>query len=96
MSQMIFLAHSKMFVACNVHTFVAYNVRTPEGKECLKKYTVEYGEGENVYGKQPSEVFLEKSCSQKFRKMHRKTPLLESFFNNDAGLQAFNFIKKRL
>ena len=28
--------------------------------------------------------------------IHRKTPVLESFFNRFAGLQACNFIKKRL
>ena len=28
--------------------------------------------------KQPPEVFYEKSCSQKFRKLHRKTPVSES------------------
>ena len=41
--------------------------------------------------KQPPEVFYEKRCSQKFRKFHKKTPVLESLFN-----EACNFIKKRL
>ena len=35
-------------------------------------------------------------CSQEFPNIHRKTPVLESFLNNTAGLQACNFIKKRL
>ena len=32
----------------------------------------------------------------KFRNVLRKTPVLESFFNKVAGLQTYNFIKKRL
>ena len=32
----------------------------------------------------------------KFRKFHRKTPVLESLFSKVAGLRACNFIKKRL
>ena len=36
--------------------------------------------------KQLPEVFFEKKCSQKFRKFHRKTPLLECLFNECAGL----------
>ena len=36
---------------------------------------------------------IKKSCSQKFRNIHRKTPVLESLFHE---LQACNFIKKRL
>ena len=46
--------------------------------------------------KQPPEVFCKKRCSLEFRKFHRKTPVLESLFNNFAGLQAWNFIKKIL
>ena len=37
--------------------------------------------------KQPPEVFCEKRCSQKFRKIHRKTPV-------SPVPQACNFIKK--
>ena len=32
----------------------------------------------------------------KFRNIHREKLVLESLFNNVAGLQACNFIKKRL
>ena len=46
--------------------------------------------------KQPLEAFCKKRCFKNFRKFHRKTPVLESLFNNVAGLQACNFIKKRL
>ena len=46
--------------------------------------------------KQPPEVFCKKRCSLKSRKFHRKTPVFESLFNNFAGLQAWNFIKKIL
>ena len=35
-------------------------------------------------------------CSQKFRKFHMKTSLLESLLNKVAGIQVCNFIKKRL
>ena len=41
-------------------------------------------------------VFYKKSCSQNFRNIHGKTPVLESFFNNVAELQACNFIEKIL
>ena len=44
--------------------------------------------------KQPLEVFGKKRCSEKFRNFHRKTPVLESLFNNVAGVQAGSFIKK--
>ena len=46
--------------------------------------------------KQPFANFLQNWCSQKFRNIHRKTPVLESLFNKVAGLQVCNFIKKRL
>ena len=48
------------------------------------------------FQKQPPAVFCKKSCSLKFRKFHRKTPVLESLLNKVAGLQACNFIKKGL
>ena len=44
--------------------------------------------------KQSPEVFCEKTCSEKFRKLHRKTPVLESFL---IELQAFSlqvFLKR--
>ena len=37
--------------------------------------------------KQPPEVFYKKRCSDKFHKIHRKTPASESFFNKVAGLR---------
>ena len=37
-----------------------------------------------------------KRCSEKFCKIHRKTPVLESLFNKVAGHQACNFIKNRI
>ena len=39
---------------------------------------------------------LKNRCSKKFRKLNKKTPVLESPFNKAAGPQACNFIKKRL
>ena len=35
-------------------------------------------------------------CPWKFHKFHRKIPVLESLFNQVAGLKICNFIKKRL
>ena len=35
-------------------------------------------------------------CSEEFLKFDRKAPLQESLFNNVAGLNACNFVKKRL
>ena len=39
---------------------------------------------------------IKKSCSKKFRNIHRKTPVLESLFNKVAELKACKFIKKKL
>ena len=35
-------------------------------------------------------------CSEKFRKFHWKTDVLESLFSKDTGCQALSFIKKSL
>ena len=48
------------------------------------------------FQKQPRNMFCKKRCSKTFCKFHRKTPMLQSLFNNVAGLQACIFIKKRL
>ena len=40
-------------------------------------------------------VLKKKMFSQKFRKFHRKISLLESLFNEVAGLKVCNIIKKR-
>ena len=37
--------------------------------------------------KQPPEVFFEKSCSEKFCNIHRKTPVLQFLFNKFSGLK---------
>ena len=37
--------------------------------------------------KQPPEAFYKKSCSSKFRSIHRKIPVLESLFDKVADLQ---------
>ena len=44
--------------------------------------------------KQPFSDVLEKRFSEKFRKIHEKTPVLESLFNKVSGLKACKFIKK--
>ena len=46
--------------------------------------------------KQSPEMFYKRHCSSQFRNIRRKTLVLESLFNNVAGLKACNFIKKRL
>ena len=38
---------------------------------------------------------LKKRCSSKFRKFDRKTPVLESLFNEVAGLWGCHFIKRK-
>ena len=43
--------------------------------------------------KEPPQVFYKKNCLSKFRNIHRKTPLLESFL---IKLQALGLLKKRL
>ena len=51
------------------------------------------------YQKQPTEVFFVKRCSQKFHKIHRKTPVPESFFKkNRLWHRCFlvNFVKFRI
>ena len=37
--------------------------------------------------KQPPDVFYKKRCSQKFRNIHKKTPVSESLFKRVAGLR---------
>ena len=46
--------------------------------------------------KQPPEVFCERRCSWKFRKIDRKTPAPESLLSKVAGLRHANLLKKRL
>ena len=47
-----------------------------------------------TFEKQPLEVLCKKRCSEKFRKNHRKTPVPESFFNNELQALGCNFNKK--
>ena len=42
------------------------------------------------------EFVSQKSCSEKFRKIQRKKPVLGSLFNKITGLQARNFMQKIL
>ena len=45
-----------------------------------------------IFKKQPSffEVFCKRTCYEKFNKLNRKTPVLESLFNKVAGLTNFS------
>ena len=49
-----------------------------------------------VSQKQPPEVFCNNRCSQKYRKIYRKTPVPESLLNKVAGLTPATLLKKRL
>ena len=40
-------------------------------------------------------MFYKESCSEKFRNIHRKTPVPESLFNKVAGLRPSTLLKKR-
>ena len=46
--------------------------------------------------KQPPVAFGKKMCSWEFHKIHRKTPVLDTFFNKLAGLRPATLLKKRL
>ena len=46
--------------------------------------------------KQPFADVLQNRYSQKFRHIHRKTPVLESFLNKVTDLRVCSFIKQRL
>ena len=51
----------------------------------------------NPKQKQPLPGVFQNRCSERVCNINRKTPVLESLFDNKvAGLQAWNFIKKRL
>ena len=49
-----------------------------------------------ILQKQPPELFYEKRCSYKLHKIHKKTPVPESFFNKIADLRAATLLKKKL
>ena len=51
---------------------------------------------ERMPKKQPPDMFCKKRRAQKFRKIHRKTPVLEFFFNEVAGLEFNENLKKAL
>ena len=46
--------------------------------------------------KQPPGAFCKKMCSRKFHKIHRKTPVPETFLNKVAGLRPATLFKKWL
>ena len=74
--------HYVMFVPYYLHKFL--NLCISQTKELSQLQ------------KQPPEVFYRKSCSYKFRNIHRKTPSLETLFNTvaSAGLKTCNCIKR--
>ena len=44
--------------------------------------------------KQPPEEFFKKMCPSKFCKLHKKTPVLETFFNKVAAIHPASFLKR--
>ena len=46
--------------------------------------------------KQPPEVFYKKRCSEKFRKIYRKTLVPECLFNKVVGLRPATLLRKSL
>ena len=48
------------------------------------------------FKKQPFVHVFQNRCSENFRNIHRKTPVLESRFDKVEGRKVCNFIKKRL
>ena len=63
-----------------------FNVRTGDSISAI---------GEYMQKQSFTDVFQNR-CSLKFHKFHRKTPVLESFFNKVVRLKACSFINKRL
>ena len=55
-----------------------------------------YAKRSRHYKKQAFADVVQNRCSKKFRAIHRKTSVLESFLNKVAGLKTCNFIKKTL
>ena len=43
-----------------------------------------------------SQLFFKIGALKKLHNIHEKTPVMESYLNKVSGLQAYNFIKKRL
>ena len=70
-----------MFVSYYFHKFWSYISQTKKMSQ---------------FQKQPPELSYRKSCFQKFRNIHRETPVLESPFNRFAGFKTCNFPKKGL
>ena len=51
---------------------------------------------DTLFQKQPPEILCKKMCSQKFRKIHMKTPVPESLFNKVADVRLATLLNKRL
>ena len=61
----------------------------------IEKKSLQEGRHGKVQKQRP-EVFCKKRCFEKFRKIHRKTPVSESFFNKVADRPATLFKKETL
>ena len=79
------VSHQRLCLLCYI---ILKELRFHVGKSCKEMLYVYQTSVVLCYyqKKQPPEEFCKKRCSQKFRKIHRKTPAPESF--------SFNFIKK--
>ena len=66
-------------------------------KICLKLFSLQKIDKKTFFiKKQPLEGFSKKGVLKKFRKIHLKTPGLESYFNRVSGLRVVTLLKKRL
>ena len=60
-----------------------------------KNFKISFVENQRIpFKKQPFADVLQSRYYKKLRNIHRKTPALESLFNNVPVLQACKFIKK--
>ena len=66
-------------------------------KICLKLFSLQKIDKKTFFiKKQPLEGFSKKGVLKKFRKIHLKTHVLESYFNRVSGLRVVTLLKKRL
>ena len=64
-------------------------------KICLRLFSLQkIDENKFFIKKQPLEGFSKKGVLKQFRKIHLKTPVLESYFNRVSGLRIVTLLKK--
>ena len=83
-----------LLIICKEHTLVTFTNLFNRNHFTLCFWLKRRSSGDAQYGmvilsnwqKQPPEVLYKRSCSLKLCSIHRKTPILESLFNNVANL----------